>query len=136
MDIKVFNELNDDIVYIRTEVFMKEQGFDNEFDDLDYQSVFVVVYDGDVACGTGRCYRVDKGFVIGRVAVLKEYRNQGIGKIILSSLEDEIRKMGSFYVELSAQQRVQVFYEKLGYTRVGDVYFDEHCAHVKMIKEW
>ena len=133
---KVFHELNEDIVYIRTEVFMKEQGFDNEFDDLDHQSVFVVVYDKNVACGTGRCYKVDKGYVIGRVAVLKEYRNQGIGKIILSRLEEEICKFGSRYIELSAQQRVQVFYEKLGYTRVGDVYFDEHCAHVKMIKEW
>ena len=133
---KVFNQLNDDIVYIRTEVFMKEQGFDNEFDDLDHQSVFVVVYDEVKAIGTGRCYKNDKGYVIGRVAVLKEYRNQGIGKVILSSLEEEIRKLGSTYIELSAQQRVQTFYEKLGYIRCGDVYFDEHCPHVKMIKEW
>ena len=36
---------------------------------------------------------------------------------------------------LRAQQRVQSFYENLGYTRVGDVYYDEYCPHVKMIKE-
>ena len=134
MKVVVYDHLQEDIQHIREEVFMKEQGFENEFDDLDAISTFVVIYD-DQAMATGRFYPSGDSYVIGRVAVLKPYRNQGLGKLVIQSLEEEIQRINGKYIELSAQQRVQSFYENLGYTRVGDVYYDEHCPHVKMIKE-
>ena len=134
MKMVVYNHLQKDIKYIREEVFMKEQGFENEFDDLDAISTFVVIYD-ERAVATGRFYPSDNAYVIGRVAVLKPYRNQGLGKLVIASLEEEIQSINGKHIELSAQQRVQSFYENLGYTRVGDVYYDEYCPHVKMIKE-
>lgn len=134
MKVVVYNHLQEDIKYIREEVFMKEQGFENEFDDLDAISTFVVIYDNQ-AMATGRFYPSDNAYVIGRVAVLKPYRNQGLGKLVIARLEEEIRRINGKHIELSAQQRVQSFYENLGYARVGDVYYDEYCPHVKMIKE-
>lgn len=134
MKVVIYNHLQEDIKYIREEVFMKEQGFENEFDNLDAISTFVVIYD-DQAVATGRFYPSDNAYVIGRVAVLKPYRNQGLGKLVIASLEEEIRRINGKHIELSAQQRVQSFYENLGYARVGDVYYDEYCPHVKMIKE-
>ena len=35
MIIQILNTINDDIKQIRTDVFMKEQGFENEFDEID-----------------------------------------------------------------------------------------------------
>ena len=134
MKVVVYNHLQEDIQYIREEVFMKEQGFENEFDDLDAISTFVVIYDNQ-AMATGRFYPSDNAYVIGRVAVLKPYRNKGLGKLVIQSLEEEIQSINGKHIELSAQQRVQSFYENLGYARVGDVYYDEYCPHVKMIKE-
>ena len=135
MKVVVYKHLQKDVKDIREEVFMKEQGFENEFDDLDAISTFVVVYDNNLALATGRFYPSEKGYVIGRVAVVKPYRKQGIGQLVIRSLEQEIGKNGAAFVELSAQQRVQGFYEGLGYTVVGGVYMDEHCPHVRMVKE-
>ena len=134
MKVVVYDSLQIDVKTIREEVFMQEQGFENEFDDLDAISTFVVIYDGDKAMGTGRCYKKGDTFIIGRVAVRKMYRGQGIGRQILEVLENVICSKGGHCIELSAQQRVQGFYESLGYTVVGGVYMDEHCPHVRMVK--
>ncbi len=122
---------------IRKKVFMEEQGFQNEFDDLDLMSDHVVVYDDDQAVGCGRTYLkpgTDDTFIIGRIAVLKEYRKKHIGREILTILEEHIVEKGGKMIELSAQLHACPFYEKCGYHRVGDIYFDEHCEHIKMVK--
>ena len=134
MKVVVYNSLQNDVKMIREEVFMQEQGFENEFDDLDTVSTFVVIYDHNLAIATGRCYPKDDSYIIGRVAVRKQYRKQGIGKQVIIALEEVIQNKGGHNVELSAQQRVQGFYESLGYTVVGGVYMDEHCPHVRMVK--
>ena len=35
MEIKILDTINEDIINIRTEVFVKEQGFKEEFDTID-----------------------------------------------------------------------------------------------------
>ena len=50
------------------------------------------------------------------------------------SLEKQAEKVGYKEVGLSAQTRVQQFYEKLGYRAYGDVYKDEYCPHIAMKK--
>ena len=37
MKVVVYDHLQEDVKHIREEVFMKEQGFENEFDDKDYE---------------------------------------------------------------------------------------------------
>ena len=48
--------------------------------------------------------------------------------------EDEIKKDGGKTIEVSAQVRVSEFYKKLGYNKIGDIYFDECCEHIRMVK--
>ena len=43
MIIQILNTINDDIKQIRTDVFMKEQGFENEFDEIDENAKFVLL---------------------------------------------------------------------------------------------
>lgn len=122
---------------IRQKVFMEEQGFKNEFDDIDARSYHIVVYKDHQAVGCGRTFLkegTDDTYIIGRIAVLKEYRHQQIGREIIKLLEAKIQELGGKIASLSAQLHAKVFYEKCGYHAVGDVYFDEHCEHIKMIK--
>ena len=46
MNTKIFTTLPQDAKDIRIEVFMKEQGFKNEFDEIDTISHHIVVFAG------------------------------------------------------------------------------------------
>lgn len=124
---------------IRQAVFVEEQGFHNEFDDLDDIAWHVVLmFDGEpVACGRtfAKAEQPDT-YIIGRVAVLPEYRGRRAGYMIMGALEAQAQKLGAKAVELSAQEQAKGFYVKMGYEPVGAVYYDEHCPHVTMRKKF
>lgn len=124
-----------DATMIRQAVFVEEQGFENEFDEIDDSCYHLVIYQKNVPIAVGRMYYKDKTtMILGRIATLKAYRNQKIGSKIVLALENKAKELGCCKTELSAQQRAQGFYEKLGYKKEGDVYYDEWCPHVTMKK--
>ena len=47
METKIYNQLPDEAKEIRLEVFVKEQGFEEEFDDIDKTAAHIVLFDGD-----------------------------------------------------------------------------------------
>ncbi|WP_455683585.1 GNAT family N-acetyltransferase [Thomasclavelia sp.] len=125
----------DDAKLIRQLVFVEEQGFENEFDDIDEYAYHLVIYLGDKAVATGRMYAKDQEtMILGRIAAIKECRKIGLGSKIVFILENEAKRLGYLTTQLSAQQRAQGFYEKLGYQIQGAVYYDEWCPHVTMRK--
>lgn len=132
---KKFTGLNDDIIGIRTEVFIDEQGFKDEFDETDKICSHIVLYDNEIPVATCRYFEENGVYHIGRVAVIKEYRNQHLGNEIMKIAEAEILKENGKQIEVSAQVRVSEFYKKLGYNKVGDIYFDEFCEHIRMVKK-
>lgn len=137
MEYKIFDKLTDDAKIIREKVFMQEQGFENEFDDIDERSIHVVVYDNAKPIGTGRMYAGDGDgqMIIGRIAVLPEYRNHHLGKGIMEALENKAIADQKSELLLSAQCVARGFYERLGYKTIGEVYLDEHCEHIDMVKK-
>lgn len=136
MTIKCFDKLPDEAVKIRTLVFMEEQGFKNEFDSIDDIATHIVMFDGNVPVAVGRFFPSEnKGeYIVGRVAVKKEYRGKNLGAEMLKACEKEIAKIGGTAVTVSAQVQAENFYKKQGYVSVGETYLDEHCPHIKMIK--
>ena len=134
MNFKVFDNLCDDSKNIRIMVFVEEQKFEVEFDEFDGISKHIVLYLGDKCIATSRIYKEDDLYVIGRIAVVKEYRKLGYGKKIILFSEELIKELGGNKIKISAQSRVKEFYEKLGYVTYGDEYYDEYCPHVGMIK--
>lgn len=126
--------LNEDVINIRTSVFMQEQGFQNEFDQTDKTCTHLVLYDGNKPIATCRYFSDGATYHIGRVAVIKEYRGKNLGNKMMQLAEAEIKKDGGKSIELSAQVRVKDFYQKLGYNPVGNVYLDEYCEHITMRK--
>lgn len=135
MKIKFSKGLVEDARKIREEVFVQEQGFKNEFDEIDKSATHVVVYKDTIPVATGRTFIENNHYIIGRVAVTKAYRGQDIGKQVITSLEEKIKELGGVNIQLSAQTQASGFYEKLGYYKKGKEYLDEHCPHVTMIKE-
>lgn len=123
---------------IREIVFIQEQKFKNEFDDIDAWAYHVVVKNDHEAIATGRVYKKnneDKVYILGRIAVLKEYRNLSLGSLVVEQLEKQAKEQNARIIELSAQVQAKGFYEKLGYHSVGSEYMDEHVPHVLMQKQ-
>ena len=109
---------------VRDPVFVDEQNvpIEDEIDALDPLSRHVVARDAeDRPIGTGR---LSPERLIGRMAVLKEWRGRGVGEALLAALLDQARALGYPAVELHAQSHAIPFYEKFGFTAYGEE-FDE-----------
>ena len=44
MEVKVYDYLQEDAMNIRRNVFMSEQGYKNEFDEIDDRALHIVIY--------------------------------------------------------------------------------------------
>ena len=136
--VEIYSELPDEAKAIRQAVFVEEQGFQEEFDELDNTegAHLVGFVEGEPVC-TCRFFRAKdeaSTFIIGRVAVMKDRRGQQLGAKILLAAEDFIRVMGGVKTKLAAQVQAKGFYENLGYTAEGKVFDEEGCPHVWMSK--
>lgn len=121
---------------VRTRVFIEEQGFRDEFDEIDGYAYHAAAFDGNKVIGSGRLFSEHDGneYHIGRIAVLSEYRGMDVGRHIMAELEKKAAEIGACRIILSAQKRAKGFYERLGYTAYGDEYLDEGCPHIAMKK--
>lgn len=139
--IKIYNKLPESAKFIRKKVFVEEQGFDYEFDDIDLKAIHIVIYEEENACdkkpiATCRFFCDDDGkWLIGRIAVLKEKRGEHIGALLIDNAEKQIRELGGISVKIHAQCRARGFYEKQGYVAVGNIDEDEGIAHIWMFKD-
>lgn len=137
MEYKFYNYLPEEAKAIRKAVFVEEQGFHNEFDDIDQRAIHLVLAFNGKWVATARVF-ADKEvgtYDIGRVCVLKAYRQYHLGSKLMHLIEEKVRELGGKKIILSAQCRVRPFYEKLGYTASGKVYLDEYCEHIHMEKD-
>ena len=132
MNYKIYEQLPQEAKDIRIKVFMEEQGFKDEFDDLDQECRHLVVFDQNKPIGTCRYYYDDSlhAHVIGRIAVIKEYRGKKVGQYIVQSACSLLKGT----VCLHAQLQAKGFYEKLGFKAYGEIDYDEDCPHTWMKK--
>ena len=136
--VEYFNDVTDDTRYIRETVFVIEQGFSEEFDEIDKKSIHLLLKVNDKIAATARIFKSDTGsskWTVGRFAVLKEYRGIGLGSFLMKKVEEKIKEQGGHVAELSAQKQAEKFYLSLGYTPMGDTYYDQHAPHIHMEKE-
>lgn len=138
MKIIIHDKIPSEARYIRETVFLKEQGFEKEYDENDNIAKHIVIYENDEAIATCRVYW-DKDincYHVGRIAVLKPHRGKGLGIKIVQEAEQVIKENGGKEVFISGQVRVAEFYiNKLGYTRYGEEYLEENKPHVALKKQ-
>ena len=128
-----------DAFAVRTAVFMDEQGFKNEFEDLDEEAstLHVTMYVDDELVGCARTFPDAENpgrYIFGRLAVLPEHRKKGYGGLLLEESEVRARIAGAREMHLHAQCCITPFYESYGYESYGDVELDEHVEHIWMKK--
>lgn len=136
MQVKVFDTLPQEARAIRETVFIKEQGFEKEYDDVDLIAKHIVIYDGDVAVGTCRVFwcEEENSHHVGRIAVLKEHRGKNLGRLIMQEAEKLAASLGGKTLRLGGQIRAAGFYDKIGYERCGEEYLDEGYPHIPFVK--
>ncbi|MGB0668921.1 MAG: GNAT family N-acetyltransferase [Porticoccaceae bacterium] len=121
-----------EIMAVRTTVFIVEQQVPEEleFDQADHscQHWLAINHLGQ-AVGTARM--LDGGH-IGRMAVLRNYRQQGIGHRIMHSVIAWGRQNGQTRLQLSAQRQAQAFYASLGFVAYGEEFMDAGIPHIAM----
>lgn len=122
---------------IRTAVFTKEQGADSktEFDSFDSSSDFALLYTRDEPVGTARLVMTDKGWKIGRIAILKAHRGKGLGNLIVCAVLDRAFERGANTVYVDAQNYAVPFYEKIGFRVIGAELCDRGLPHMPMVIE-
>ena len=128
-----------DAYEVRRDVFIEEQDVPEEIemDGRDETATHFVVYDteADRPVGTARIRYVDEDTAKAeRVAVLAEYRGEGLGRRLMELVEAEAREQGCTSVDLHAQTAVEGFYETLGYETVSDEFIEADIPHVEMEK--
>lgn len=123
---------SDDLHAVRNAVFVAEQNIPHEveWDELDRHSVHLIARDNrHNPIGTGRLTPDRK---IGRMAVLKAWRNQGVGQSLMSALLYEAQKRGWPEVSLNAQVSAVGFYEQFGFAKEGEMFIEAGIPHQAM----
>ncbi|TKH42035.1 GNAT family N-acetyltransferase [Paenibacillus sp. FSL R10-2782] len=129
-------------ILIRTKVFVEEQKVPadieiDHFDKLGDTAHHLLISDHGEMVATGRLtYYEEDTAKMQRIAVLKEHRSGGYGRILLLALEERARELGLRHSLLDAQCQAEKFYEKLGYETISEEPFnDAGIPHVRMRKK-
>ena len=120
---------------IREQVFVHEQGVPPELEmdgqDAHCDHALAFATDG-AAIGTGRL--LPDGH-IGRMAVLQEWRGQGVGALLLQALVEHARRRGDAKVRLNAQSAAAAFYRRYGFAVSGPEFMEAGIPHVPMQRD-
>ena len=129
-----------DLINIRTSVFMHEQQVcaADEWDGLDEHAIhFLALSETGDAVGCARLLsEVSAGnnfYHIGRVAILKPFRNQGIGHQLMQFIIAYCKQKAPHnHIYLHAQTERCHFYEVLGFIAEGNEFIDAGIPHISM----
>ncbi len=117
---------------IRKKVFVEEQGVDPALEnDHEDEARHFLLFLGEKPIAAARWRETGKGIKLERFAVLPEFRNRGIGEIILRAvLEDVVPLEKPIY--LHAQTKAVSFYERNGFEKVGEQFTEAGLEHYLM----
>ena len=134
--IKPWQEAQKDAFEVRREVFILEQGVPEELeiDEHDPTALHVLTYSGINCIGTARLViNSDQSGQIGRMAILRPFRNQGLGRQMMKALIETAKSKGILHLTLHAQVSAIPFYEKLGFMADGPTYMEAGIPHRNMM---
>lgn len=129
------NQLKD-AFSVRVKVFVDEQKVppEEEIDQFEDVATHFVVYDHGKPIGAGRLRELDGYGKLERICIAADYREKGIGKLIMDTIEAEGKNQGYHGFKLNSQTQAIGFYRKLGYEVCSDEFLDAGIPHVTMKK--
>jgi predicted GNAT family N-acyltransferase len=117
---------------IRKAVFIREQNVpvELEWDGLDAEATHLIAFSAEnEPVGTARI--LPNGH-IGRMAVLKPWRHQGVSKMLMEALLELARARRIAKVFLNAQDHAVGFYKRYGFSAQGKAFMDAGIPHFYM----
>jgi predicted GNAT family N-acyltransferase len=121
---------------LRERVFCGEQGvsFEADQDGRDPEATHVVAVEDGAVIGTCRLVFFGPVARLGRLAVERDRRGDGIAAAILERADLIASEAGAEAIALHAQTYAQTLYERAGYEERGATFVEEGIEHVAMEK--
>jgi len=128
----------EEALIIRREVFIENQNVPEELeiDGLDGAAEHYIGYVDEQPISTARIRLDDEGAhaKIERVSVLSKYQGSGYGKALMIHILGELETRGLVGARLESQVHARRFYERLGFSAVGETFMDAGIPHIEMKK--
>ena len=142
-----WGELGDHARALRTQVFIEEQriSHEQEWDLADDTSLHAVAFNRlGLPVATGRLLAQSNAAlgdshigvaIIGRLAVDRVLRGNGLGRDVLLALMQAARLRGDRAVALHAQRSAEGFYQRLGFVARGEPFIEADIEHIEMVRD-
>ena len=126
------------LTMIREKVFIEEQKVmpQLEWDGMDEEAIHFLVYKDAKAIGCARAIVIENHMQLGRMAILKEYRGEGIGSNLIEKVITTAKLNQLSLIDISAQCHAIDFYKKFGFKVISDIYLDAEIPHRDMRLEF
>lgn len=122
---------------LRNRVLIEAVGRHENCRDFDFpdKDIYISAFDGDTLIGTTIITPLDENTVqMRQMAVDETYQGKGVGRAIVREFERVALENDYSTVILHARETALPFYEKLGYERCSDVFYEIEIAHYEMQK--
>jgi predicted GNAT family N-acyltransferase len=117
---------------IRTKVFIEEQKVDRELEyEFEEEGNFYLLYYQNYPIATARWRATSKGIKLERFAMLKEYRNKGLGSKLLSVIMDDVIPFNK-QIYLHSQVTAVSYYSRAGFIKKGNIFEEANIKHYLM----
>lgn len=117
---------------IRRIVFIEEQKVDPEIEyEYEEEGHYYLLFYNDKPIGTARWRATEKGIKLERFALMKEFRNRGLGSILLKEILRDVLPGGKD-IYLHSQVIAVNYYRRAGFREYGDHFFEADIEHVGM----
>ncbi len=122
----------DAVFSIRQVVFVEEQRVDPalEYDEFEETSTHFIAYVDKVPAGTARWRKTPNGIKLERFAVLKNFRNKGVGGELIQTVLDDLPSKMDVY--LHSQVKACNLYKRFGFVQEGQQFEEANIQHYKM----
>ncbi|WP_426490881.1 GNAT family N-acetyltransferase [Hymenobacter sp. 102] len=122
---------------IRHTVFVLGQSvpadLENDHHDRTDATHYLAQTEAGTPCGAARWRTTENGVKLERFAVLAEYRNQQVGAALLAAvLQDVQAAHPTAEIYLNAQVAAVRFYERHGFVKAGEAFWEAGIEHYKM----
>ena len=134
MEIKIYKAFPPEAKAVREEVFINEQGFSYDYDEVDDIALHFVMFEDGLPVAACRIFQRETTdtFGFGRLAVKKECRKKKYGSMMLDAIKDYVRSAGGNAIVLHSQLQAKEFYAKNGFQEYGEIEYEENCPHIWM----